>query len=229
MTNGTATLEPKAKRASGLQPGVPVHLRGLSWDDYTAISEIIDDRRLRTFYGDGEMEILMPSSNHEIWVAMLGQFIEMLTMVMKMDRKSGGQTTLRRPDREKGLEPDRCYYLENEPRVREKLKLDLSVDPPPDLAIEIEVSSSVEPRMRVYAGLGVPEVWRYDGQTLSVHQLVPNGEYVISDRSKFFPFLEMDGLVRFLQQYGSMSESQLMENFLDWAREQRDTNWKASK
>lgn len=225
MTNGTAVLEPKNEQRGGLQPGVPLRLRGLQWNDYLAISDIIGDRRFRTNYGNGELEILMPSSNHEIWVAMLGRLVELLTMVMKLDLKSGGQTTLRREDLEKGLEPDRCYYLENEPKVRAKLKLDLRIDPPPDLALEIEITNSVEPRMRIYAGLGVPEVWRYDGEVLSVHQLVAKGEYIVAERSKFFPFLPIEELVRFLQQYGTISETVLFENFFEWAREQRDTNW----
>lgn len=225
MRSGTSTLEPKTQKPSGLQPGVPVRF-STDWYGYSSISGLIGDRRLRTYYCNGEMEILMPSSNHDIWVAMLGRFIEMLTMVMKMQLKSGGQTTFRREDLEKGLEPDRCYYLENEPKVREKLKLDLRVDPPPDLALEIEISNSVEPRMRVYAGLGVPEVWRYDGHILSVHQLVANGEYVLAEKSRFFPFLPIKELVRFLNLYGTMSETELIESFVEWVKQERDSNWK---
>lgn len=226
MTNGTAIFEPPPKRAHVLQPGVPIRLHGLQWNDYLALSQIIGDRRLRTFYCDGEMEILRPSLNHEVWVALLGQLIELLTMALKMPRKSGGQTTFRREDLERGLEPDRCYYLDNEPRVRDKFRIDLTLDPPPDLALEIEITSSVEHRMRVYAGLRVPEVWRYDGQILSVHQLVPNGEYVVAERSKFFPFLPMQELVRFLQMRGKVGETELMDMFYQWVLEQKATNWK---
>jgi len=229
MIGVSPVIESPREHREGLRAGFPVRLRGLQWSDYLALSDIIGDRRIRTHFCDGEMEILMPSSNHEIWVAILGQLVEMLTMVMKMDRKSGGQTTFRREDLEKGLEPDRCYYLHNEPKVREKLKLDLRVDPPPDLAIEVEIAHSVEPRMRVYAGLGVPEVWRYDGEHLSVHQLVENGEYVIVERSKFFPYLPMQELVRFLKQYGKMSETRLLDSFIEWAIGERDSNWKSSK
>jgi Uma2 family endonuclease len=228
MTNGTAVLEPPKSSAGGLQPGVPIRLRGLQWNDYLALSDIIGDRRLRTYFCDGEMEILMPSYVHEVWVALLGQFIELLTMVLKIDRKSAGATRFRREDLERGLEPDRCYYIANEPRVRNKLYLDLQVDPPPDLAIEIEISSSVKPRMRVHAGLRVPEVWRFDGRTLSVHQLAGNEEYVVAERSRYFPFLPMQELVRFLKMHGTMSENALMDTFVDWVRDQAATNWKES-
>jgi Uma2 family endonuclease len=228
MPTSSAILGPPPKRAPGLQPGVPVRLHGLKWNDYVAISQIIGDRRLRTFYCDGEMEILMPSSTHEIWVALLGRLIELLTMVLKKPMKSGGQTTFRREDVERGLEPDRCYYLDNEPLVRQKLRLDLSVDPPPDLALEIEVTSSVEPRMRVYAGLRVPEVWRFDGEILSVHQLAANGVYVVAERSRFFPFLDMQDLVRFVRMYGSVSETELMDTFANWVRERAAAGWLVS-
>jgi Uma2 family endonuclease len=109
--------------------------------------------------------------------------------------------------------------------VRDKLFLDLSVDPPPDLAIEIEIASSAENRMRVYAGLRVPEVWRFDGQTLSVNQLVANGEYVVVERSRFFPFLRMSELVRFLHLRGQINETEHMEMFLNWVRQQIATGW----
>lgn len=226
MTNRSAVLESPPKQPRGLRPGVPVRLRGLSWDDYLALSQIIGDRRLRTFYCDGEMEILRPSSTHEIWIAILSQFVQLLTMVLKKPLKSVGRTTFRREDLERGLEPDRCYYLENEPRVRNKLVLDLSVDPPPDLALEIEVTSSVEARMRVYAGLRVPEVWRYDGEQLTVNQLAANGEYVVAERSRFFPFLDKHNLVRFVRMYGTVSETELMDTFAIWAHEQAATTWK---
>lgn len=225
MSRTSAVVEPPPKRARGLQPGVPIRLYGLQWNDYLALSQIIGDRRLRTYYCDGEMEILMPSHIHEVWIAFLGRFIELLTLILKIDLKSGGQTTFRREDLEKGLEPDRCYYIENEPLVRDKLYLDLSIDPAPDLALEVEIISSVEPRMRVYAGLRVPEVWRFDGHNLSIHQLVANGEYVVAEHSKFFPFLPIPELARFMQMRGTMSETKLMDMFAEWVREQAAKGW----
>ncbi len=225
MTNAPALLEPPTKYAPGLQPGVPLRLRGLSWNDYLAMSEIIGTRRLRTTFCDGELEIMPISSEHEIWTALLGLLIEALTVELKMTRKSLGMTTFRREDIEKGLEPDRCYYLVNEPRVRGKRKIDLSDDPPPDLAIEVEITCSAEKRMRVYAGLGVPEVWRFDGKSLTVNQRVENGEYIVTERSRFFPFLPMNELVRFVHLHDTVEETALVESFRIWLREQIATGW----
>ena len=224
MTNGTATLEPRARHAQGLRPGVPIELHGLSWSDYLAVTDIIGDRRLRTFYFDGEMEILMPSHKHEVWVAILSQLVELLMLTLAIPKKSGGMTTFRREDIERGLEPDRCYYITNEPRVRDKLKIDLSVDPPPDLALEVEVTSSVEKRMCVYAELGVSEVWRFDGSALAVNNLI-DGEYVRAQRSQFFPFLPPEELVRFAKLQGQMSETALLLSFRDWVTEQVAKGW----
>ena len=228
MTNGTAVRESPPNRASGLQPGVPIRLRGLLWNDYLAISDIIGDRRLLTSFGDGEMEILMPSAEHEIWLILLGRLIEVLASELKMPLKSHGMSTFRREDLEKGLEPDRCYYLVNAPRVRGKLKIDLRVDPPPDLAFEIEISRSADKRMPIYAGLRVPEVWRFDGDALTVNQLVANGEYVTATRSQFFPLLPQTELVRFLKMQAQLDDNELADAFRAWVREQIIQGWPAN-
>jgi len=223
-TNGTATLEQKSRRPAGLQPGIPVRYQ-TNWDGYLAVSSIIGDRRLRTFYGDGEMEILMPSSTHEIWISLLGRLIELFTLELRIETKCAGMTTFRREDLEKGLEPDRCYYIISEPKVRGKLHLDLSVDPPPDLALEVEVTTSAEKRMRIYAGLGVPEVWRFDGDRITVNQLVANGEYVVVERSRFFPMMPMSEWLRFVRMHEEMGETTLLISFQEWIRNQVAHGW----
>jgi len=225
MTNGTALLGPPKAGAKGLEPGVPIRLRGLQWNDYVAISQLIGDRRFRTFYGDGEMEILMPSSKHEIWISLLGRLIELFTLELRIETKCAGMTTFRREDLEKGLEPDRCYYITNEPKVRGRLELDLRIDPPPDLALEVEVTSSVEKRMRIYAGLGVPEVWRFNGERIAVNQLVANGEYVVVERSNYFPMMPMSEWVRFIRLHEQMGDTTLLITFQDWVQKQIAMGW----
>lgn len=225
MNNGTAMLEPPPQRSRGLQPGVPIRLRGLQWNDYLALSEIIGDRRLLTSFSDGEMEILMPSGEHDVWLILLGRLIEVLASELQLPLKSHGMSTFRREDIEKGLEPDRCYYLVNAPRVRGKLRIDLRVDPPPDLAYEIEITRSAEKRMPIYAGLRVPEVWRFDGETLTVNQLVANGEYIVAERSQFFPMVPINELVRFLRMQEQLLDNELADTFRDWVRTQIKTGW----
>jgi Uma2 family endonuclease len=232
MKNGTALLESTAATRqsrldlSALEPGVPFRLTNVSWGEYEGFLEIIGNRHYRTGYSNGEYEIFMPLLIHEIWTAVIGRFIEALASELKRPMKSAGATTLRREDLAKGLEPDRSYYLDNEPLMRNKVTLDLSVDPPPDLALEAEVTSSVEKRMPIYAALRIPEVWRYDGSSIKAHQLTENGVYVVAERSRFFPFLPLDALSRFLGLYGSMSETDLIDSFREWVREQIAAGWK---
>ena len=143
----------------------------IDWDRYLAMMDLLGESRLRASYSEGTLEVMTLSIRHESWNSLLGQFIEVLTDELEMPRQSAGSTTLNRGDVERGLEPDRCYYLEHEAAVRGKDRIDLEVDPPPDLGVEIEISRGVLNRMAIYAALRVPEVWRFDGETLTVHQL----------------------------------------------------------
>jgi Uma2 family endonuclease len=223
MKNGSALLDAITGAELNLdlavlQPGVPVRLANVGWHDYDRFLALIGQRHFRTSYADGEFEIVMPLPIHEIGTALIGQMVEALSDELELPRKSLGMSTLRRDDLEKGLEPDRCYYLENEPRVRGRLTLDFTVDPPPDLAIEVEVSSSVEKRMGIYAALRVPEVWRYRDDALTVNQLQQNGEYAVVERSRFFPQVPINELVRFVHEYDRMGERELMKSFREWVR-----------
>ena len=104
----------------------------------------------------------------------LGRIIDILAEELEIPYDAGGSTTHKREDLAKGLEPDQCYYIRNEPLIRGRMELDLTHDPPPDLAIEIDISRSSVTRLGIYAALGVPEVWRYDGEALQV-QFVERG------------------------------------------------------
>ena len=233
MKNGTALLESAARTEkprldlTSLEPGVPIRLTNVGWDDYEEFLEIIGDRYYRTSYSDGEFEILMPTSIHGVWVAILGRLIQALTEELDLPIKSLDPTTLRREDLEKGLESDRCFYLENEPSVRCKLMLDFNVDPPPDLAIEAEVASSVGKRMHIYAALRVPEVWCYKDDELTIHQLMNEGEYVVVERSRFFPQVPVGEFVRFMQLYAQLGERELLKSFREWVRTQIAAGWKS--
>src|SRR5205823_3484557 len=121
--------------------------------------------------------------------------------------------------------PDKCFFFEHEQDVRGKDKLDLSVDPPPDLAIEVDISRSSLNRMGIYAALGVPEVWRFDGQVLRVYRLGPNRSYAEVQESEHFPFLPIVKVQEFLLQRGQMDETKLVKTFRQWVREQFRLGW----
>ena len=170
---------------------------------------------------------MSPSFRHENRKKLLGRFVDVLTEEMNINIASAGSMTCRREVLERGLEPDDCYWIEHESLVRGREDIDLDVDPPPDLALEIEISRSTLNRMAIYAALRIPEVWRWDGERLHVHLLTAKGSYRQSDRSKAFPFLPLDEFAEFLVRT-DVSETQLVRSFRAWVRKSKE-GWKRKK
>ena len=146
-------------------------LYGVTWDDYLKLLDATADLFLRHTYDEGILEMMTPRKEHD-WVAgLLGRMIEALTLALDLPIQSIGSTTLRAAKGGRGIQPDRAYYLANEPRVHCKESYDPENDPPPDLAIEVDVTRSSVPRMPVFAAIGVPEVWRFTRGRLRFHRL----------------------------------------------------------
>lgn len=205
-----------------------LRLSCIPWEAYIAFTDILGDRPIRVTYDRGEMEIMSPSNRHENRKRLLGRLIEELTMELGIDIASGGSTTYRRKVLARGLEPDESYWIEHEPVVRGREDIDLDNDPPPDLALEIEISRSALDRMSIYAALGVPEVWRWDGKKLGINLLTKRGTYRTSDRSKAFPFLPLAEFAGFLERT-TLSETQLLRSFRAWVRKMQKQNWKPAR
>ncbi|WP_240966555.1 Uma2 family endonuclease [Nodosilinea sp. P-1105] len=160
-----------------------VILRNISWQTYQLLIRDFDsDPRVRLTYDRGTLEIRMPLDPHETYKKLLGRLIEAATEELGLEIRSLGSRTCDRADLERGLEPDQCYYIQHEAWVRDVEQVDLSRFPPPDLAVEIDITRSSLDRFSIYADLGIPEIWRYDGQTLTIYGL-NDGGYVQRDRS----------------------------------------------
>jgi Uma2 family endonuclease len=155
-----------------------VVLRGVSWSTYEALLADVDAPGSRITYDRGDLEIMSPFDEHERFKRLIGRLIETLTEESEIPIRSSGSTTFRSEPKRRGLEPDESYYVANEPRVRGRDEIDLAVDPPPDLVVEVKITQSAIDRMPLCAALGVPEVWRYDGRSLQVVQLQPHGSTV---------------------------------------------------
>ncbi len=194
-------------------------LSAVDWPAYVGIGDLLGERHVRLTFDGWSLEFMTLSPEHERSKKLLARFVETLTEELEIDISSYGSMTFRREDLERGLEPDECYWIANEPLVRGRAVLDLTVDPPPDLALEIEISRSALDRMAIYAKLRVPEVWCWDGETLRVFLLGPDGQYTESPRSQAFPFLPLDALAPFLKAGAELSEAQLVHNFRQWMRE----------
>ncbi|NJK60997.1 MAG: Uma2 family endonuclease [Oscillatoriales cyanobacterium SM2_1_8] len=174
-----------------------VTLSGISWGGYQQILRALPDTRgARLIYDRGLLEITMPAEFHEFASDLIALFVRILVVEMGMDLKTMGSTTLDREDLNRGAEPDCAYYIQNQPRVVGRT-VDLRTDPPPDLVVEVDISHSDIDKNRLYAAMGVPEFWRYNGEIWRIFAL-REGEYQECDRSPTFPWVAKEELYRFL-------------------------------
>jgi len=189
-----------------------VILDNIRWPTYLAILEDVENRRGRIAYDQGVLEIMSPSKVHEQIKRLIGRIVEAFTEESQLDVVSAGSTTFKREDLARGFEPDECYYLQNAPAVRAKDEVDLSVDPPPDLVIEVDISHSSLNKFPIYTALDVPEVWLYDGESLRIY--VRKGEeYIKSDQSAVLAQLPVDAMMHCLRQRATVGENQLIREF----------------
>ncbi|MBW4557369.1 MAG: Uma2 family endonuclease [Trichormus sp. ATA11-4-KO1] len=193
-------------------------LHNVSWETFEALlRDTGEDRGSRFAYDCGTLEIMTPLFAHENPKSNLGNFIIALAEELDIEIRSAGSTTLKRRLANRGIEPDNCYYIQNEPAIRGQQILNLEIDPPPDLAIEIDITSSSVNKFGIYAALGVSELWRYNGQDLNFYQLL-EGQYIECKFSIAFPLVAVSDISRFIQQSKSMGEIALLKSFRAWLR-----------
>lgn len=213
---------PKAIPPQRTATSSSVLLQGISWDTYQSlVQELESQPSKRLTYDSGLLEIFMRLPPHEKNKKYLARLVEIITMTLGIEICSLGSCTWNRPDLVKGLEPDECYYIQNEAIIRGKMTIDLAIDPPPDLAIEIDITSLSLPRLPIYAALGIPEVWRFDGDTIVLLALI-NGEYQEISVSIALPIVTTVILQDWLIQVKTMGESTWAMAIQRWARETID-------
>src|SRR5947209_7754731 len=183
-------------------------LPDVDWRMYTRLLHIFAERpRVRLTYDRGELEIMSPSLEHDDDGRFLGDLVFVLTEELGLPLKRGGSTTLRRRLRQRGIEADECFWIANAHRMAGCRRLDLRTDPPPDLALEVDVTHSSLDRLDIYAALQIPEVWRVEERTLVCHLLGSDGRYTLSDVSRAFPALIVAEVGAFLGQFGQSEEN----------------------
>ena len=199
-------------------PGGDVVLYDVSWRTYESLlNDFVDRSSPRLSYAQGTLAIKSPTKQHEEFNRVLALLVDTASDELGLDVQSLGSTTFRREDLGRGFEPDSCFYFAKAAHVRGKDKVDLSIDPPPELVIEIDITSSSLPKDTIYATLGVPEVWRYDGNVLRIGLLV-DGNYVESKESAVISLLTADALSRFVQLSGTATRPELLRTFREWIR-----------
>jgi len=182
----------------------------LSWDDYLAMLAAVGDNRSARFtYDQGTLEITMPLEIHEFSGEIIARFIWILVEELALEIKSMGSTTLNYPQLEKGAEPDKGFYIQSHHLVAGK-EVDLEKDPPPDLVVEVDITHTDINKPALYAAMGVPEFWRFDGELLRILTLT-EGAYKEVAVSPTFPQIEKAQLYQFLTE-SAESEVQASRN-----------------
>lgn len=196
-----------------------VVLHNVGWETYERLLADNESSSAPRFtYDRGELEIMSPSPEHEAYNRSIALLVELLAEELNIDVYDLGSTTFRREDLERGFEPDSCFYIQNEERVRGKDRIDMAVDPPPDLVIEIDITSPSINKLQIYARLGVPEVWRYDGRELKI--LVLKGmEYAEVGESVALPPLTDTVLTDFVEKSKSTRRTVWLKSVREWARQ----------
>jgi Uma2 family endonuclease len=164
---------------------------------------------------------MSPSSEHERYNRTVAQIVEELAVEMDMNIDSLGSTTFRREDIDRGFEPDSCFYIQNVARVRGKKRIDLSADPPPDLVIEIDITSPSLDKFPIFAQAGVPEVWRFDGGRLAIYEL-SGSAYLERDASIAFPAITASDVTTFVRESETMDRPEWVRKLRSWARDRKD-------
>jgi Uma2 family endonuclease len=201
-------------------PDQRVVLRNLSWETYRRLlSEHGDSSSPRITFDRGVLEIMSPSAEHERYNLRIADLIGVLADEMNLEVEGLGASTFTREDLERGFEADSCFYVQNLDKVRNKERVDLRTDPPPDLVIEIEITNPSINKLPLFREFGVPEVWRYDGHRLEMFRL-RNSQYEATDESLVFPEVSATVLTRLLEQGKALGRTGWLRMTRAWAHKQ---------
>jgi Uma2 family endonuclease len=204
-----------------MPPGAVLTLQDVEWDEYEQLLREFDERPgIRLAYDHGRLEIMTLSPEHERIAALFPALILVLAEACGLNYLSLKSTTMRQRKKSRGLESDDCFYFRDFKRISGKKTLDLNVDPPPDLAIEVDVTSGSLGKFSIYASIGIAELWRYDRQGVQFFGLTEE-QYTEIGHSRVFPFLIPDVVLRFLRKGEAEGTVPMVKGFRVWVRAHR--------
>ncbi|MEG3991230.1 Uma2 family endonuclease [Microcoleus sp. S28C3] len=201
-----------------IQPGQQLLVEDVNWQQFESILAELGERRAsRLSYSNGRLEIMVPLPEHEKAKEIIGDMVKILLETRQIAFESLGSTTLKNERMSQAVEPDTCFYIQNQAAVIGKNRLDMSIDPPPDLAIEIDLTSRTQ--LDNYQILGVPELWRYARRGLQINVLQAE-QYIESDVSPTFPNIPIVELVnQYTQQSQVSGRTAAIQAFKNWVGE----------
>jgi len=195
-------------------------LRNVSWETYEhLLADHANSSAPRFTYAEGILEIMSPLNEHERLKEFMADLVRVVAEERQVEFANFGSSTFRRPDLRRGIEPDSCFYVQNVELIRGKKEIDLTVDPPPDLVIEVEVTNPVLPKLPIYARLGVPEVWLYEVGEAKILRLRAD-KYEETEQSEVLPSLSRSRLSGFLKERETLTTLEWLRRVRAWAREQ---------
>jgi Uma2 family endonuclease len=187
----------------------------VSWLMYEQLLEEFGEKRgSRINYSGGVLEIMVPLPEHEDDKVIIADFVKVLLEELDIEFRSLGSTTFKSEAMQRGIEASDCFYIENEAKIRGKKRIDLNIDPPPDIALEIDLTSRT--RFDNYEVLGVGELWRFNGRELEINVL-QSGKYIQAKESPHFPgFLLSEVIPQYLEISKSEGRNKTMKAFRKW-------------
>ena len=194
---------------------------GVSWDDYEELLEAVgESSSLRISYDEGTLQAMSPSSKHENCAILIERLVDLLSIRRRIKVLFYGSTTIKKQREHKGAEPDACFYVQTADAVGTKEQIDFNTDPPPDVVVEIDLHHESISKFPIYAAFGVPELWRFDGDTLTIYQL-REGQYVASEASQSLPLLTGSVLTEFLARSPKEDQYDILLAFEEWLKRQQ--------
>jgi Uma2 family endonuclease len=200
---------------SQLSDGAVETFHNVTWDEYEELLDQVGETRpgLRISYNDGTLKVVSVSSSHEKYACFIGSLVSHLSLRLRINIRFSGSATMRKE--EKGIEPDAGFYVQTASVIGNRLDLDFAVDPPPDVVVEIDIHHDSTGNDSIYAALGVPEIWRYDGWRAAVYHLKGN-EYVEAEVSVALPMITPAVLTEYLTRMRQEGEFAAINAFDEW-------------
>ncbi len=195
-----------------LSPETRTVLENIRWETFVELAEQRRGSVPRMTFDEGVLELMSPRRQHENIGRLIGRLVETYTEVLGIEVQSVASTTFKRKDLQKAFEADESYYIEHAELIRPKEEIDLTIDPPPDLVIEVEITSSAIRKLKLFAAMGVPEVWRHDGERLQMVCLL-RGQYQPISSSEALPGLTAETIDAILEKRFESGETALVREF----------------
>ncbi|HZS04964.1 MAG TPA: Uma2 family endonuclease [Blastocatellia bacterium] len=193
----------------------------VSWEEYEELLEAVSEAGgLRISFDDGTLQVMTLSTKHEFYADLILRMVSQVSLRFRIKVLSFGSATMKKRRKRKGLEPDGCFYVQTADALSNKIEIDFSTDPPPDIAVEIDIRHNSLPKFPIYTAFGIPEIWRWDGQALTIYTLEQN-RYSPAPASIALPMLTSEALTGFLSRAQNEGQYEVLLAFEDWLDAQR--------